>query len=69
MPAAVRGRLPLETVTGGRVGEEAVSYFQGLRQYKEKFLPLWHPKYLASPGGFALPRILAAIAALISRNP
>lgn len=40
--------------------------FQGLRQYKEKFSPAWEPKYLASPGGLALPRILTNVASLIS---
>jgi len=40
--------------------------FQGLRRYKSKFHPHWHPKYLASPGGLALPRILTDVAALIS---
>ncbi len=40
--------------------------FQGLRQYKEKFHPQWEPKYLASPGGLRLPRILANVASLIS---
>ena len=40
--------------------------FQGLRQYKDKFHPVWTPKYLASPGGFALPRILANVVALIA---
>ena len=40
--------------------------FRGLRQYKMKFDPVWTPKYLASPGGFTLPRILTQIAALIS---
>jgi phosphatidylglycerol lysyltransferase len=40
--------------------------FQGLREYKEKFSPAWEPKYLASPGGLALPRILMNIASLIS---
>lgn len=39
--------------------------FQGLRHYKEKFDPVWEPRYLACPGGFALPRVLADIAALI----
>jgi phosphatidylglycerol lysyltransferase len=39
--------------------------FQGLREYKQKFDPVWEPRYLASPGGLALPRILANIAALI----
>ncbi|MCA9178093.1 MAG: bifunctional lysylphosphatidylglycerol flippase/synthetase MprF [Planctomycetales bacterium] len=40
--------------------------FQGLRQYKEKFDPDWSAKYLASPGGIALPVILANVATLIS---
>ncbi len=40
--------------------------FQGLRQYKEKFHPVWTPKYLASPGGLALPVILTNVATLIS---
>ena len=40
--------------------------FQGLRQYKEKFDPEWEPRYLASPGGLALPGILANAASLIS---
>jgi phosphatidylglycerol lysyltransferase len=40
--------------------------FQGLRQYKEKFSPVWAPKYLASPGGAALPRILANLSARIA---
>ncbi len=40
--------------------------FQGLRQYKEKFEPQWRPKYLASPGGLALPQSLANLATLIS---
>ncbi|MBE7444414.1 MAG: DUF2156 domain-containing protein [Planctomycetia bacterium] len=40
--------------------------FQGLRRYKEKFDPEWEPKYLASPGGLKLPRILTNIALLIS---
>jgi phosphatidylglycerol lysyltransferase len=40
--------------------------FQGLRQYKEKFHPVWTPRYLVSPGGLALPRVLGDLAALIS---
>jgi phosphatidylglycerol lysyltransferase len=40
--------------------------FQGVRQYKSKFDPVWEPRYLASPGGLALPRLLANVAALIS---
>jgi phosphatidylglycerol lysyltransferase len=48
-----------------RFGENFYN-FQGLRQYKEKFDPVWEPMYLASPGGLALPRILTNLAALIS---
>ena len=40
--------------------------FQGLRLYKEKFDPIWEPRYLASPGGLVLPRILTNVASLIS---
>ncbi len=40
--------------------------FQGLRAFKEKFSPIWMPRYLASPGGFALPRVLANVTTLIS---
>ncbi len=40
--------------------------FEGLRRYKEKFDPVWEPRYLACPGGFALPRILTHTTTLIS---
>ncbi len=40
--------------------------FQGLREYKEKFSPHWEPRYLASPGGIVLPRVLANITTLIA---
>ncbi|MBF5045975.1 bifunctional lysylphosphatidylglycerol flippase/synthetase MprF [Aggregicoccus sp. 17bor-14] len=42
--------------------------FQGLRQYKEKFDPVWTPRYLAYPGALALPRVLTHVAALVSRG-
>ncbi|MCC6318740.1 MAG: bifunctional lysylphosphatidylglycerol flippase/synthetase MprF [Gemmatimonadaceae bacterium] len=40
--------------------------FRGLRAWKEKFDPEWEPRYLASPAGLALPRVLANVASLIS---
>jgi phosphatidylglycerol lysyltransferase len=40
--------------------------FQGLRAYKEQFDPVWAPRYLLTPGGVTLPRILLDIAALVS---
>jgi phosphatidylglycerol lysyltransferase len=45
---------------------EAFYNFQGLRSYKEKFNPVWEPRYLAYPGGLALPRILADVSALVA---
>jgi phosphatidylglycerol lysyltransferase len=42
--------------------------FEGLREYKEKFDPVWTPKYLAARGGLALARILADVTALIGRK-
>jgi phosphatidylglycerol lysyltransferase len=40
--------------------------FQGLRDFKQWFHPIWEPKYLASPGGPVRPVVLANIAALIA---
>ena len=40
--------------------------FQGLRAFKEKFVPQWEPRYLACPSGLALPRVLADVSALIA---
>jgi phosphatidylglycerol lysyltransferase len=40
--------------------------FQGLRSFKEKFDPVWEPRYLAAPGGLALAGVLTDVAALIS---
>ena len=48
-----------------RFGEHFYN-FQGLRAFKEKFDPVWEPRYLAAPGGIALPFILTDIASLIS---
>ena len=40
--------------------------FEGLRRYKEKFRPVWEPKYLAAKGGLTLPRTLLDISTLVS---
>lgn len=39
--------------------------FEGLRRYKAKFGPHWRPRYLAAPGGLALPGILLDVTRLI----
>lgn len=40
--------------------------FEGLRAYKNKFAPVWRPKYLAAPSGLSLPAVLLDVAALIA---
>ena len=40
--------------------------FQGLRAYKEKFRPIWEPRYLAYPGRLTLAPVLADISALVA---
>ncbi|MEW4491050.1 bifunctional lysylphosphatidylglycerol flippase/synthetase MprF [Thalassoglobus sp. JC818] len=42
--------------------------FQGLRSYKDKFRPDWEPRYLATPGGIALPQVLSDLVRLIGRE-
>src|SRR5262249_8836520 len=46
--------------------DQAADYFQGLRHYKDKFAPGWEARYLAYPGGLALPRVLTDITTLVS---
>jgi phosphatidylglycerol lysyltransferase len=40
--------------------------FQGLRAWKNKFDPVWQPRYLASRSGIALPWVLGDVIRLIS---
>jgi phosphatidylglycerol lysyltransferase len=59
---------PLWTKVGRFVYGHGESFynFQGLRAYKEKFDPVWEPRYLAYPGGLALPRVVTDVSALIA---
>jgi phosphatidylglycerol lysyltransferase len=65
---ATNEAAPLWHKIGGLVARFGENFynFKGLRQYKEKFNPVWQPKYLACPGGLALPRMLTDIGALVS---
>ena len=45
---------------------EVFYHFEGLRKYKEKFLPVWRPRYLAAPDGLATAGALLDVTALIS---
>lgn len=68
-PALARPELaPLWARAGAFLYGRGESFynFQGLRGFKEKFAPVWEPRYLASPGGITLPRVLANVATLIS---
>ncbi|MEM6535728.1 MAG: phosphatidylglycerol lysyltransferase domain-containing protein [Pseudomonadota bacterium] len=38
--------------------------FQGLRRFKQKFNPDWEPRYIAAPGYWSLPIVLAKVAFL-----
>lgn len=39
--------------------------FKGLRQFKERFDPVWQTRYVASPGGPALPVMMLNLATLV----
>ena len=45
---------------------EPIYGFQGLRKFKEKFGPIWEPRYLAAPGAWQMPLVLADVALLTS---
>lgn len=68
--AGLEGRrlAPLLTRLGALVFEhgEAVYGFEGLRSYKDKFLPRWEPLYLAAPSRFVLAFALGDVALLTS---
>ena len=40
--------------------------FEGLRKFKEKYLPVWRPRYLAAPGGLGMAGAVLDVTALIS---
>jgi phosphatidylglycerol lysyltransferase len=48
-----------------RYGEHFYN-FQGLREWKEKFDPVWEPRYLASPSSLAVPIVLTRVASLVN---
>lgn len=51
-----------------RFGEHFYN-FEGLRAFKEKFDPVWVPRYLACESALSAPRVLLDVAALIGGAP
>ncbi len=45
---------------------ETFYHFEGLRKYKEKFLPVWRPRYLAASGLFGSAGAMLDVTSLIS---
>jgi phosphatidylglycerol lysyltransferase len=45
---------------------ETFYHFDGLRKYKEKFLPIWRPRYMAVDGKFAVAGALLDVTSLVS---
>lgn len=50
-----------------RRGEEFY-HFEGLRSFKQKFNPVWTPRYLACRGGLAVPQVMIDVTRLIARD-
>jgi phosphatidylglycerol lysyltransferase len=48
-----------------RFGQEFYN-FEGLYRYKDKFDPVWQPRYLAAPAGLSTPTVLLAVTTLVS---
>jgi phosphatidylglycerol lysyltransferase len=42
--------------------------FDGLHAYKDKFDPVWEPRYLAAPPGLSMPLALLTVTRLIAGN-
>jgi phosphatidylglycerol lysyltransferase len=45
---------------------ETFYHFEGLRKYKEKFAPVWRPRYLAAAGKFSVAGALLDVTSLVS---
>lgn len=43
--------------------------FKGLQAFKDKFGPRWEPRYIAAPGAWTLPLVLAEVARLTNEGP
>jgi phosphatidylglycerol lysyltransferase len=64
------GLTPLWRCFTSSPSSDEVSYndFTATANYKEKFFPLWEPRYLMLPAGIALPHILTDMTTLMGRR-
>ena len=71
VPSSLEGHAiaPLWQRVGRLIHRQSEHFHDSLsyRHFAEKLSPLWRPKYLVSPGGLKMTRILRDIASLIAR--
>lgn len=62
-----RRLAPIWARIGGLIYRHAggIYRFEGLRAYKEKFAPVWQPRYIAAPHGLGLARALIDLQTLV----
>lgn len=62
-----RRLAPIWARVGGLIYRHAggLYRFEGLRAYKEKFAPVWQPRYIAAPHGLGLARALIDLQTLV----
>lgn len=65
-----RRLAPIWARIGGLIYRHGDAFysFEGLRAYKDKFAPLWVPRFIAGPRGIGLARSLIDLQTLISGN-
>ncbi|MFZ2994733.1 bifunctional lysylphosphatidylglycerol flippase/synthetase MprF [Sphingobium sp.] len=66
-----RRLAPLWVRLGSLLYQHGESFygFEGLRSYKDKFSPVWEPRFIAGPQGLGLGRALIDLQALIGAKP
>ena len=62
-----RRLAPIWSRAGAYLYRHGTSFygFEGLRAYKDKFAPVWEPRYIAGPHGLSMARALIDVQALI----
>jgi lysylphosphatidylglycerol synthetase-like protein (DUF2156 family) len=63
-----RALAPMMSRLGALLFEhgEDLYNFQGVRKYKDKYDPLWQPRYIAAPNRWAIPFLMADVGLLSS---